>query len=104
MVIWDIIEKGIIDRIEDPTTKKMMKLAVKVLVVVITGLITRDIIKTDVAAKSQEKGKSLYGYITDVQPNTVTLTMIDKWGESNGDVRYESTTGVSEQIRVGDKL
>ena len=104
MSIWKFIEDEIVDRIDDPITKTMTKTLIKVLVVVITGLITRDIIKSDLTSKSRDKGKTLYGYVKDVQPNTVTLTMIDTWGESNGDVRYESTSGVSNLIRIGDKI
>lgn len=104
MSIWDFIEDEIVDRIDNPITKTMTKTLIKVLVVVITGLITRDIIKKDLSRKSCDNGKTLYGYVKDVQPNTVTLTMIDNWGESNGDVRYESTSGVSDLIRIGDKI
>ena len=104
MSILKFIENEIVDSIDDPITKQMTKYVIKLLVVVITGLITRDVIKNHLIGKSHDKGKTLYGCVKEIQPNTVTLTMIDNWGESNGDVRYESTSGVSNEIRIGDKI
>lgn len=75
-----------------------------VLYVTIRGLITRDKIREHLDQEEKEKGKTLYGHITNVQPNTVTLDMIDRWGDKESEAQYESSDGVSSLIEEGDRI
>lgn len=74
------------------------------LYVTINGIINRDKIRQHLNQEERSKGKTLYGKITEVQPNTVTLDMIDNYGDKEEEVQYESTDGVSSYISVGDRI
>jgi len=74
------------------------------LYVTIRGLITKNKIREHIQSEGQSKGKTLYGHIKDVQPNTVSLDMIDRWGDKECEVEYESTDGVDSNIREGDHI
>lgn len=74
------------------------------LYITISGLINRSRIREHLDHEEKSKGKSLYGLITDVQPNTVSLTMLDRYGDKEEDVQYESSDGVSSFIREGDRI
>lgn len=75
-----------------------------VLYVTINGLITRDKIREHLDHEEKNKGKTLYGHVTEVQPNTVTIDMIDRWGDKESEVQYESSDGVSSFIKEGDRI
>ena len=75
-----------------------------VLYVTISGLITRDNIREHLDHEGKEKGKTLYGHVKDVQPNTVTIDMIDRWGDKESEAKYESSDGVSSLIEEDDRI
>ena len=74
------------------------------LYITIRGLITRDKIRQHLDNEGSNKGKTLSGKIKEVQSNTVTLDMIDRWGDKEGEAQYESSDGVSSCIREGDRI
>lgn len=75
-----------------------------VICVTIYGTITRSKIREHLDNEERERKKTLYGLITDIQPNTVTIDMVDSWGNKEGEVKYESSDGVSYYIREGDRI
>ena len=75
-----------------------------VLYVTVQGLITKSKIRDHLDKEGRDKGKQLYAKIKDVQSNTVTEDMIDRWGDKTGEVEYSSLDGVSTYIKVGDCL
>lgn len=100
----DLINSAIDAYFDDPFSKTMAKAVVNGIVVVIIGIITKEAIRTNLDEEERKRNKSLYGYIQDVQPNTVSISMLDRWGDKETDVQYESSDGVSSLIREGDRI
>lgn len=72
--------------------------------VTIRGLITRENIKQHLDAEGRKKGKRLVGRLKELRPNGVRVTMLDQWGDKEGEVEYQSSYGVSSLLRIGDHI
>lgn len=72
--------------------------------VTIRGLITREKIRQHLDREERNKGKKLAGLLNKLRPNGVSITLLDQWGDKEGEVEYQSEDGVSSLLRIGDRI
>lgn len=74
------------------------------LILTISGLITKSKIRAHADSIEKDKGKQIYIIIKEKHPNYVTADVVDRWGEKEGEVEYDSSSGVDNDIYGGLKI
>lgn len=74
------------------------------LVLTIRGIITRSKIRSHADSIEKDKGREIYILIKEKHPNYVTADVVDKWGDKEGEVEYNSDSGVDSDLYEGLKI